>query len=274
MGEFFTAKHTVTFLIMDGYWDVVVSSLQDIYNANEVIPFDDELQTKKLNFLNMSKDQLQLHLNTFQEHMENVNRVHRILDNVRSNLSLMLNQSREEKSEENTEDAEEGEGTRMALSQGKKAVGKVGRSYWTSEYNPNAPILVGSEVAYKPRRGSADGEWIQCEVLKVVADGTRFEVRDPEPDELGNSGKVYKCNWKELLLIPPGFPTKNYPPGTKVLARYPETTTFYPAIVIGTKRDGTCRLRFDGEEEVDKETEVTRRLVLPSPTASANLARK
>nr|3MP1_A Chain A, Maltose-binding periplasmic protein,LINKER,SAGA-associated factor 29 [synthetic construct]3MP6_A Chain A, Maltose-binding periplasmic protein,LINKER,SAGA-associated factor 29 [synthetic construct]3MP8_A Chain A, Maltose-binding periplasmic protein,LINKER,SAGA-associated factor 29 [synthetic construct] len=154
------------------------------------------------------------------------------------------------------------------------AAAEFGSSYWTSEYNPNAPILVGSEVAYKPRRGSADGEWIQCEVLKVVADGTRFEVRDPEPDELGNSGKVYKCNRKELLLIPPGFPTKNYPPGTKVLARYPETTTFYPAIVIGTKRDGTCRLRFDGEEEVDKETEVTRRLVLPSPTALANLARK
>ncbi|CAI4056507.1 hypothetical protein SKDZ_03G0540 [Saccharomyces kudriavzevii ZP591] len=260
---------------MDGYWDVVVSSLQDIYNANEVIPFDDDLQSKKANFFDMSEDQVQLHLTTFQEHMENVNRVHRILDNVRSNLSLMLNQPHEEKHEENAEDLEDvEEAATPTSSQGKKTVGKVGRSYWASEYNPNAPILVGSEVAYKPRRGNADGEWIQCEVLKIIADGTRFEVRDPEPDELGNSGKVFKCNWKELLLIPPGFPTKNYPPGTKVLARYPETTTFYPAIVIGTKRDGTCRLRFDGEEEVDKETEVTRRLVLPSPMVSANPAKK
>jgi len=69
------------------------------------------------------------------------------------------------------------------------------------------------------------------------------------------------------------------PPGTMVLARYPETTTFYKAEVIATKvtplvdvgflrvltlcqRDGTCKLRFEGEEEIGKETDVERRLVL------------
>lgn len=57
----------------------------------------------------------------------------------------------------------------------------------------------------------------------------------------------------------------NYPYGTKVLARYPETTTFYPAEVIGTKRDGRCKLKFEGEEEEGKETEVDRRLVVPYP---------
>jgi SAGA-associated factor 29 len=57
----------------------------------------------------------------------------------------------------------------------------------------------------------------------------------------------------------------SYPTGTKVLARYPETTTFYPAEVVGTKRDGTCKLMFEGEEEEGKETEVERRLVLPYP---------
>ena len=50
-----------------------------------------------------------------------------------------------------------------------------------------------------------------------------------------------------------------------MLARYPETTTFYPAVVVGHRRDGTVRLKFDGEEEVNKETEVERRLVLPLP---------
>lgn len=29
-----------------------------------------------------------------------------------------------------------------------------------------------------------------------------------------------------------------------------------------SQRDGTCRLKFEGEEEVGKETEVERRLVL------------
>lgn len=49
----------------------------------------------------------------------------------------------------------------------------------------------------------------------------------------------------------------------KVLARYPETTTFYPAEIMGYKKDGTCKLRFEGEEEVGKLTEVERKLVLP-----------
>lgn len=50
-----------------------------------------------------------------------------------------------------------------------------------------------------------------------------------------------------------------------MLARYPDTSTFYPAIVVGHKKDGRVRLKFDGEEEVNKETEVERRLVLPTP---------
>lgn len=154
----------------------------------------------------------------------------------------------------------------------------LGRSVWISQFNPNGPISIGSEVAFKPKKGG-ESEWFQCVVVKVSADGLRFEIRDPEPDELGNPGKTFKCNWRDIIFIPPEdlspkSQTPNYPPGTKVLARYPETTTFYPAAVIGTKRDGTCRLKFDGEEEVDKETEVLRRLVLPYPTVSSTMAKK
>ncbi|KAG2730744.1 hypothetical protein G9P44_006321, partial [Scheffersomyces stipitis] len=64
-----------------------------------------------------------------------------------------------------------------------------------------------------------------------------------------------------ILLIPPLVEVGdlvNYPYGTKVLARYPETTTFYPAIVVGNRKDGNVRLKFDGEEEVNKETEKSR----------------
>lgn len=140
---------------------------------------------------------------------------------------------------------------------------KKGKSFFSSQYNPSDPILIGSEVAFKLRYG----EWIQCVVTKII-DSTKFEVTDPEPDENNNPGKTYKTNWKEVSLVPPVKYGKlqHYPVGTKVIARYPETTTFYPAEVIGTKRDGKCRLRFDGEEEVGKETEVERRLVLPYPS--------
>lgn len=140
---------------------------------------------------------------------------------------------------------------------------KGGRSFYKSPYNPCEPVVVGSEVAFKPH--TRDAEWIQCEVTKVVSE-MKFEVRDPEPDENNPHGQSFKANWKDIILIPPeGEALKNFPVYSRVLARYPETTTFYPAEVTGFRRDGSCRLRFEGEEEVDKETAVERRLVLTYP---------
>lgn len=145
-----------------------------------------------------------------------------------------------------------------------------GKQYWLSKYSVEKEIEVGDEVAYKPKK-SLDNEWFHCEIIKISNDGIKFEVRDPEPDEFGNKGKIFKCNWKDILIIPKKIGNKlaNFPVGSKVLARYPETTTFYPAIVVGYKRDGTCKLKFDGEEEIDKQTEIPRRFVLPYPTISA-----
>ncbi|QLG71393.1 hypothetical protein HG535_0B04350 [Zygotorulaspora mrakii] len=256
---------------MDGQWDIVISSLQDIYNANEVLAFDDDVNSKRINFANLPEEQVQSHLTHFEEHLENVKRAQRLLDAVRSNLQAVIEHvSNKELAE--IQVLEEADSSRSDNGEG-----DYGKCYWVSQYNPSGPIRVGSEVAYKPRKGG-EGEWFQCEVVRVSPDGMKFEVRDPEPDELGNTGKLFKCNWKDLIFIPPAHLTKpqvpNYPPGTKVLARYPETTTFYPAMVIGTKRDGICKLRFDGEEEVDKETEVTRRLVLPYPSISSTPAKR
>lgn len=131
---------------------------------------------------------------------------------------------------------------------------------------PMEPLQMHSEVAYRlPKQKSAEGEWIQCTVTAILGgDGSKrkYEVRDPEPDEAGGHGK-YKAFASALIPIPKDSANlPSYPVGKQVLARYPETTTFYRAEVMGTKRDGTCRLKFEGEEEVGKETEVERRLVL------------
>jgi SAGA-associated factor 29 len=148
-------------------------------------------------------------------------------------------------------------------------------------------IKVGSQVAFHlPKAKQSDAEWIQCNVIRITGEYSklRYEVQDPEPDEHGNTSQTYKTNAQSIILIPDdsaGLP--GLPPGTMVLARYPETTTFYKAEVITTKvllpprpivlgrlngafcawqRDGTCKLRFEGEEEIGKETDVERRLVL------------
>lgn len=259
---------------MDGQWDLVISSLQDVYNANEVNHFDDDVNLKRLNFTNLPIEQLQTYLEQFEAHSENVKRAQRLLEAVKTDLDSVIEHIASQESKSSVtpyaidEDAAPGSHSASESS----AATQTGKCYWVSQYNPVGPLRIGSEVAYKPRKGG-EGEWFQCEVVKISSDGLRFEVRDPEPDEMGNTGKLFKCSWKDLIYIPPENSPKsqipNYPSGTKVLARYPETTTFYPAVVIGTKRDGICRLKFDGEEEVDKEMEVIRRLVLPYPSVSS-----
>lgn len=293
-------------IMVENYWRMVVSSLQDMYNANEVTQFDDDTMAKRMNFDSLSDDQLPNYLLEFQSHLQNINKGNELLESIQNNLTKILDEQKELEENKENEDIQESKDSKsntdvkagvavsstaaIVTSKSKSEVpisssvtgadGSIeGRQYWVSEYNSLDPIVIGSEVAYKPRKGG-DGEWFQCEVIKVFPDRIRYEVRDPEPDELGNTGKVFKCSWKELILIPTlksasiRSKTLNYLAGTKVLARYPETTTFYPAEVIGNKRDGTCRLRFEGEEEVNKETEVPRRLVLPFPMASATPAKK
>ncbi|KAL3235253.1 SAGA-associated factor 29 [Nakaseomyces bracarensis] len=284
---------------MDGQWDLVISSLQDIYNANEVTAFDEDMEMKKLNFENLEDAQLEEYLEKFQEHRENIKRAHRLLETVRSNLNTVIENAAISTNNNNTSALDAANSANSAAGRlpasgestagstpvpgvipddGSATAGPIGRTYWQSQFGPKAPIVLHAEVAYKPKKGHGDGEWFQCEVVKISSDGLKYEVVDPEPDEQGNTGKLYKCTWKDLLLIPsestPRSKIPNYPPGTQVLARYPETTTFYPAVVMGTKRDGTCRLRFDGEEDVEKETEVPRRLVLPAPMISAFPAKK
>jgi SAGA-associated factor 29 len=121
----------------------------------------------------------------------------------------------------------------------------------------------GAEVAYKQARMKEDGsQWIQCIIVGIIDVGNkkRYEVQDPEPDETGAPGQIYKASAAALIAIPPADAIlPDYPVGKPVLARYPETTTFYRAEVTGMKKD-VCRLKF--EDDQNQEMEVDRRFVL------------
>ncbi|ODV96323.1 hypothetical protein PACTADRAFT_49686 [Pachysolen tannophilus NRRL Y-2460] len=244
-----------------GKWDVTTSLLQDIFNANENNGLDSIYNASWLNTINlnsMSKDELNLLREKINIHKENAEKSTRILENVIENVTILSNMNISTSNNVTTDS------NSSPIAKSKQ---KTGKSFYQSVYNASEPVVVGSEVAFKLRHKGMDAEWIQCECTKIISE-TKLEVRDPEPDENNNPGQTYKATWKEIILLPPKEDAHNlinYPYGTKVLARYPETTTFYPAEVIGTKRDGRCRLRFEGEEEISKETEVERRLVLPFP---------
>ncbi|KAJ5752669.1 hypothetical protein N7520_009586 [Penicillium odoratum] len=130
-------------------------------------------------------------------------------------------------------------------------------------------LVVGAQVVFKhnKKQQGVEGEGIQCIIKNISGDGHKkrwYDVQDPEPNENGEQGAVYKTTAASLIPIPqmsgslPSFPT-----GKQVLARYPDTTTFYRAEVMGAKKD-VYRLKFEGEED-DKEMEVDRRYVLDIP---------
>lgn len=284
----------------DGYWDIIVTSLQDICNANEATSFDDKYKQYLLRGLeNENIDELKKEI---LEHRANISTSKRLVNTSQQNLRVLIDKLKVEA--ENTAaklasggggklatsgkssasnaaapssavskrgggkyNGSKGDGGKSSAKNNKKVTKKAGRLYYTSMFNPSEPIYVGSEVVYKLKNRHAE-EWIQCEVTRVIGDGIKFEIRDPEPDENNNINPTFKANYKEILLIPPLNEVPdlvNYTYGSKVLARYPETTTFYTAVVVGSKKDGKVRLKFDGEDEINKETEVERRLVLPFP---------
>ncbi|MCJ1391917.1 SAGA HAT/Core module component [Xylographa bjoerkii] len=126
-------------------------------------------------------------------------------------------------------------------------------------------FVIDAEVAYKQAKARDDGsQWIVCKILSITEVGNkkRYEVQDPVPeDESGQAGQIYKASAAALIAIAPeGAVLADYPVGKHVLARYPETTTFYRAEVTGTTEDKKCVLKF--EDDQNQKMEVERRYVL------------
>ncbi|KFY16522.1 hypothetical protein V491_05316 [Pseudogymnoascus sp. VKM F-3775] len=128
-------------------------------------------------------------------------------------------------------------------------------------FNKNA------EVAFRPKPvdPNVETEWIQGVVVQVIGQGKsrRYEVQDPEPDEVTNRpGAIHRSSAARMVPIPElGQVLPDYPPGKSVLARYPDTTTFYRAEVVAMNGK-LVKLRFEGEEDEQVTMEVDRRFVL------------
>jgi SAGA-associated factor 29 len=138
-----------------------------------------------------------------------------------------------------------------------------------------------TEVLYRDpkKRTNTEGEGILCRVTSVIGEGKqrRYEIIDADPDPPTPS-VPYRASVNHLVPIPPPSSNTTLPDlnkGKNVLALYPGTTTFYKAeVVAGWKvSDGKVkseegvenlvRLRFEGEDEADREMSVERRYVLP-----------
>lgn len=156
-------------------------------------------------------------------------------------------------------------------------------------------MQVDSDVAYRLKQKGVEGEWIQCTITSIIGDGpkrrwvlrdalhsvvltfadTRFRIRSRTRREDTGSTRLMRRSLflyprirlvfhRILLDVKSSHGIQRLRPSTRLklsTRRYvlPPSHAGHPNI---PQRDGTCRLRFEGEEEVGKETEVERRLVL------------
>lgn len=138
-------------------------------------------------------------------------------------------------------------------------------------------LIANTEVLYRNNKSrSVEGEGILCRVTQVIGEGKqrRYEIIDADPDPPTPS-QPYRASVNHLVAIPPqqtNFSLPDLKTGKQVLALYPGTTTFYKAEVVapwtgkedGKEQEGNLvRLRFEGEDEADREMSVERRYVLP-----------
>ena len=104
------------------------------------------------------------------------------------------------------------------------------------------------------QNGSTEYTWILGYILQEVAN-RRYEIQDVEPDEKGMN-VTHWCPRRFVIKIDVDPPRPIYTPGTAVIALYPETTVFYPAVVVKSpteaevlKGNAQYTLMFDGDEE-------------------------
>ncbi|KAF2658634.1 hypothetical protein K491DRAFT_689937 [Lophiostoma macrostomum CBS 122681] len=140
-------------------------------------------------------------------------------------------------------------------------------------------LSVNSEVIYRdPKKRSLEDEGTLYRVTSVIGEGKqrRYEIIDADPD---TPAQPFRASISHMVAIPPSSANITLPDlktGRQVLALYPGTTTFYKAEVVAPwtakktiKEEGKdeaenlVRLRFEGEDEADREMSVERRYVLP-----------
>nr|CAG4711481.1 unnamed protein product [Naegleria fowleri] len=123
-------------------------------------------------------------------------------------------------------------------------------------------IPVKSKVAARISGASEEsgdsGFWILASILKYYPDKNRYDVIDEDnsDDESSSSDrKTYKLNKNHIVQLPTDFSQhKPFKKGDKVFAVFPDTTTFYPAIVdtVPTKNSKNYYLKFEDDEEDGK----------------------
>jgi len=132
-------------------------------------------------------------------------------------------------------------------------------------------IPEGSLVAAKISKGK-DADWLLCSVRRLLhgqtPDKLRYEVEDVDESE---DKKPYIVPSRNVIPLPKyeppdGFITfAEFASGKRVLAKYPETTAFYPATVAIPPSKNNNKYKLIFEEDDSKECQVALKFVVAPP---------
>ncbi|GAM21683.1 hypothetical protein SAMD00019534_048580 [Acytostelium subglobosum LB1] len=90
-------------------------------------------------------------------------------------------------------------------------------------------IPIGTQVAAKDRSNN----WILAKVNSFNAKTQKYELIDEDEAE----SKKFTVSLKDIIQLPTTAALANtFATNTKVLAMFPDTTTFYPALVVGSQK--------------------------------------
>ncbi|KAJ7069797.1 SGF29 tudor-like domain-containing protein [Mycena amicta] len=112
---------------------------------------------------------------------------------------------------------------------------------------PSGPGGVKPAAATTSAAIETGENWILAVVVRCLNnDKNRYEVQDAEPQEDGQPGFCYHTTLRAIIPLPDpsaevGMPShvssyQEFPPGSTVMALYPDTSCFYRAEVIATPR--------------------------------------
>lgn len=129
-------------------------------------------------------------------------------------------------------------------------------------------LPIGQLVAANTDSQSEVKLWFLCTVAKYDPARERYRVVDAD----GSTGFKKAYNLDAIRIVPlyalekyPLAERRTFGPGSRVMALFPDTTTFYPCDVIRAPRGAqdTYTLRFDDDDDLDRE--VNALYVFPFP---------
>ena len=109
--------------------------------------------------------------------------------------------------------------------------------------------------------GPGAQEWIVAVVVQYLPQELAYEVMDADDDAAAEgNGQAYRLPQELVIAMPRSATSRdgvNFPQGTTVLAVYPNTTTFYRAVVVqqarkvGSGEYGDFLLEFEDDGDAD-----------------------